>query len=164
MTKTRDTVEIEDKYLAHINASDPLQIVIRGHLHLEAELNQLILFRFASPEALDLSDLSFPRRLDLAVALGCLNAADKPPYLFLNSLRNKLAHDLNYDVTPKDLRDLINCLSPKLRGIHKTIVKANPQLKEDFVEHLRWCISILLQFLEAMSRNLRANQSLKLTE
>ena len=163
MDSQTKTEEVDDGFLFHINATDPLQILVRGHLHVESRLNELISLRLSEPNQLDLSELSFPRRLDLAAALGCISASDKPPYLILNSLRNKLAHNLNYQVTTKDLHNLVNSMPSLIRNIHKKNLKRIPPVKEDFMEHFRWCIALLLTYLERLSEILRANQSLNLT-
>lgn len=99
-----------DRFIDHINADDPLQIVIRGHLYVEAELITLISEALKDSEALDLSRLGFPTKIDLAVALGLLSRDEKAPYIYLNKLRNSLAHNLNSDIGEKEEQELFNTL------------------------------------------------------
>jgi DNA-binding MltR family transcriptional regulator len=82
-------------FLDEINQEDFLQIIIRGHLYIESRLIQLIRENLHRPDAIDLSKINFPTKLDLCVALGVLDEEEKKAYLHLNKLRNKFAHNLD---------------------------------------------------------------------
>jgi hypothetical protein len=107
-----------DQFFSHIHADDPLQIAIRGHLYIEGELTKLLNEAFPKPEAIDLTRVSFPLKVDLAVAIGVLRPDEKPPYMTLNKLRNRLAHNLDAEVVKSDEMDLYNALSP----YHKSLL------------------------------------------
>jgi hypothetical protein len=90
-----------------ISADDPITILIGVHLHLEAFLIELVTRSLAKPAALDLDRLNFPSKLGLAVALGVVPELAFPALKSINSLRNRLAHNLNAELTDSDARRLV---------------------------------------------------------
>ena len=52
----------------------------------------------SGPKAIDLEDLSFRKKVELAIAFGLLRQEDKQAYLVLNALRNKVAHNLDLQI------------------------------------------------------------------
>jgi len=56
----------------HLNAEDPLALVIRGHLYVEAALIKQIESALVNKNAVDIAALRFPMKIKLAVALGRL--------------------------------------------------------------------------------------------
>jgi hypothetical protein len=105
----------DKRFLGHLNADDPLQIIVRGHLYVDAELMKLIYEALPEPEAIDLTRLAFPARVDLAVAMGLFWSDEKPAYLFLNKLRNKLSHNLDAEVSRSEELEFFNTLGPRQR-------------------------------------------------
>jgi hypothetical protein len=132
--------------LNHINADDPLQIVVRGHLYVEAMLNKLICLRFPFPKAIDLADMHYPIKVDLAVALGMLSKDDAGSFRALNKLRNRLAHNIEYRVTSKDVRELLGTISPTMRHAYKNFLKYKPTLVDDYLDQLR-CFIFMSEFM-----------------
>ena len=78
-------------------------------------IGQLLLEALKKPEAISLSRMGYSQRLDLASALGILDDELIVALRKISSLRNKLAHDLSFEITEQDVLDLANCTSPKLR-------------------------------------------------
>jgi hypothetical protein len=79
-----------------------VEVVIRGHLWVEAELIGLVQFMLPQPQHLDLARLGVRRLVRLAAALGAVLPEDIPAYDALNKLRNKVAHNLGGDITSAD--------------------------------------------------------------
>lgn len=100
----------------HLNIKDPLAIVIRAHLYLEATLIRQIETVLVKKERFDSATLTFPKKVQLAVALGRLDYADAPALNALNSLRNKFAHKLDTQLQEQDERDIYNALSERQRS------------------------------------------------
>ena len=101
----------------HLNAKDPLALVIRGHLYAESALVRHIESRLADKKVLEVSRLQFGMKMKLAAALGGIGPDDIGVLEKLNDLRNKFAHNLETQLTDKDELDLYNTLTPKQRKI-----------------------------------------------
>jgi len=101
---------------ARISSGDAWQRIVQGHLYFEHVVGQLLLEALKKPEAISLSRMGYSQRLDLASALGILD--DELIYALrkINSLRNKLAHNLNFEITVQDVLDLANCTSTVMRN------------------------------------------------
>mgnify|MGYP003119028745 CR=1 FL=1 len=100
---------------ARISSGDAWQRVVQGHLYFEHAVGQLLLEALKKPEAISLSRMGYSQRLDLASAMGILDDEILPALRKINSLRNNLAHNLNFEITDKDVLELANCTSPAMR-------------------------------------------------
>ena len=87
---------------------DNLAIVIRGHLYFESALNRLIEESLREPSEIDVERLTFRLKTELALALEAVPRDLKQPLLLVNSLRNRLAHDIDAEITAKDTNNLFN--------------------------------------------------------
>jgi hypothetical protein len=67
------------------------------------------------PDAIKVKRRGFAQKLDLLEALGLIEQPLLPPLRFINDLRNKVAHNLDYKITLKAQRDLGNCTPKVLR-------------------------------------------------
>jgi hypothetical protein len=103
--------------MAHLNTKDPLSLVIRGHLYVEAVLIMQIESALINKGALDFEWLNFPTKVDLAFALGKIGSADVRGFKALNSLRVKFAHKVQMTLTKQDELNLYNTLSNSQRKI-----------------------------------------------
>ena len=83
-------------------ADDPIVVLVNVHLHLEAFIIELASRRLAKPAALDFDRLNFPAKLGLAIALGAVPEIAGPALRTINTIRNRLAHNLRADVTEAD--------------------------------------------------------------
>ena len=99
-------------YIREINAADSLRIVVSGHLYIEQALSSLVRTRLPHPDAVELGDLRFFQLLDLAIALDMVHPAERRAYIQVNTLRNKLAHEVGTVVTNGDVDDLIKTMNP----------------------------------------------------
>lgn len=102
---------------ARISSGDAWQRIVQGQLYFEHAVCQLLLESLKNPEAISLSRMGHSQRLDLASALGILDDEILRALKKINSLRNHLAHSLNFDITDKDVADLANCTSPGIRKL-----------------------------------------------
>lgn len=87
------------EYLRHLpeDVVHPIEVlVLRGHILIERQLNQLIELNVAAPKALGIERMRFSSKIRLAEAL---RGAKTQPWLWealwgANKLRNSLAHKL----------------------------------------------------------------------
>jgi hypothetical protein len=130
-------------WASHLSADEPLVLVIKGHLYVEAALIQLIEAALVNKQKFDPARLPFRMRVKLAVALGKIDPADACSLIALNSLRNQFAYDPNTQLTEKDELNIYNTLSPTQRNI----VDSLRQPKMPFIVRLRYDIVGLILML-----------------
>lgn len=104
------------EFLADLNSDSPLELILRGHLWIEARLIQYLSAVVPFPDRVDFGRFTYPQKLSLAAAHGVLQKDDVPAYMKVNTLRNKIAHRLDAALIESDEVELVNCLSPRLRN------------------------------------------------
>jgi len=155
--------EQEKRFLTHIEADDPLQIIVRGHLYVEAELTKLLYEALPKPGAIDLS--RFPLKVDLAVALQLLWPEEKPAYIFLNKLRNKLAHNLDAEIGRTEEMEFFHTLCPRQRfafGDHSPDDFETPELLRQIISVLFVSTAVQVQkLIESKAETARLHQEMQ---
>jgi len=89
--------------------------------------------------------LSFPLKLDLAVALDLLHRGEKQGFLAVNALRNKFAHNSNIataEASEADVKILFNALPKVLRQMWQK-QESEKDARSDTREKLRWILTNL---------------------
>jgi hypothetical protein len=106
----------------HLNSNEPMAIVIRGHLYIEAALIHLLEAAMVDTSAIKTARLTFSTKLKWAVALGKLDTSDAGGLAAFDGMRNRFAHDLKTELNDKDESDRHNALSAgqrKLVDLHR---------------------------------------------
>jgi hypothetical protein len=93
--------------------ADDLAVVVRAHLHIEHELDELIYFAAPNPTHLK-ERMEYSEKVWLALVLG-MNAELKPALTAAGTLRNRFAHNLDTTLTKGDSKDLIHKLTREVR-------------------------------------------------
>ncbi len=104
---------------------DTISLVVTGHLFVEYWLDWLIRHNISNPKKLfDSGRLTFSQKLCLAESLGLVTGRLTEAIWQLNSIRNKISHNLEYQITSKDLEifqsylpDLSNEQEPAINGL-----------------------------------------------
>src|SRR3954454_9948496 len=93
--------------LAVLNVDSPVEMLLRGHLFVEQQLTEVLREALPNPDALDFTRLNFPTLVSLGSSLGLPNLAaeDVPALLKLNTLRNRLAHRLDWNLDAEAERE-----------------------------------------------------------
>lgn len=104
------------KILDLVNQKDDLQVVIRGHLLAEHYLVELIENNLPIKNQLDFDSIRFPQLVRLARSLDCIDADFKGMLLKINKLRNKYAHNLEWEVTQKEIDEILSTLPKEDKG------------------------------------------------
>ncbi|WP_036744607.1 hypothetical protein [Paracoccus sp. N5] len=102
-------------FTKRIGSGDRWQQLIQAHLYFEHVVAQILTEALAKPEAISLSRMGFSQRMDLVVAMALLPDELVTPIRKISGLRNKIAHDLTFEVGDSDVRDLENCTPVNLR-------------------------------------------------
>jgi hypothetical protein len=106
-----------EQFSVRISTGDRWQQLIQAHLYFDHAITLLLVEEFANPDAINTTRMSFIQKLQLVQALGLLPADLVSVIEFINNLRNKIAHDLNFEISDKDERELSNCTPKRLRDI-----------------------------------------------
>lgn len=134
-------------------SDDLTLVVLKGHLLVEEELNEILSMKLRVPEAIFQARLSFSQRLAVLRAL----AGDEGRGTFsldalnrLNALRNQLAHNLE----PRQLEKRVKAFLVELEA---------PGLEEEFSQEklstrLKRCIALLCGRLSGWRQGLRSLQ------
>ncbi|MEQ8409744.1 MAG: hypothetical protein RKH07_15865 [Gammaproteobacteria bacterium] len=138
----------ESQFIEDLNGEDDLGCVIRGHIHVEAELDNFIQLRTSHPDQLKGADLTYDQKIHLALALG-LPTVLKSPLQYLGKVRNSFAHNLNRSIGKEEagnfyktfaseekeyINEVIERVNAKTDGPDKKL-KTMP-VKEQFAMHV----------------------------
>ncbi len=100
-----EIIKALDKHLAEVD--DAELILLKGHLILEQVLNELLLLHFKNRKHLENLNLMFSKKLSLLAGLEGPFAkmhTDIAHLEEINRIRNKLAHQLEFDTYHADLK------------------------------------------------------------
>lgn len=115
---TSDSFEpVRDRIGAIVQRSDPLELLIRGHLWLEYSINALLERALEDASHLDRARLSFSQRLAVAAALGLIEAEEVNAIRAINRLRNRVAHELDAEISTEDEERILQAAGPGLRAV-----------------------------------------------
>lgn len=95
----------EAKFFSDLMREDELGVVIRAHIHIEAQLMRLLEILVSYPEHIEKMNLDYAQRIKLAVAMG-LRVEHAAPLNTLGSIRNRFAHKLESRLTKNDAENL----------------------------------------------------------
>ncbi|PFA19986.1 hypothetical protein CN384_32155 [Bacillus thuringiensis] len=108
----KDVIE----FMQATNDEDELQIILRGQLYIEHEIEKLLRFSLVEPEIYFRNNPMFNSKLNLVVALGILPRNKMSTYEKFNRLRNKFAHELKYKVTKEKMDELVSTMDAELKA------------------------------------------------
>ena len=136
-------VEKNDDFIEHITSGRPVEVLLRGHLWVEAELISVLQDVLPFPSLIDLDRVNFPQKVSLVAAHGFIRPEDIPAYMKLNSLRNKVAHNLTAEPGEEYARDLIGSFGPHLKHIIDGLSEDYGFRWEEWIWRLRYAITAL---------------------
>ncbi|MEK4061895.1 MULTISPECIES: hypothetical protein [Paenibacillus] len=86
---------------------EPFQAFIRGQLYIETLLSEIIVRSFKNPEALKNITNSFHNKVKIVRGVDRISAPMEDLLLQINSVRNKLAHKLEFNLVFNDAFELV---------------------------------------------------------
>jgi hypothetical protein len=155
------SIDFEGRFRRHFprRSNDFTLVVLKGHLLLEESVNRLLAALLHKPEAIEDANLRFYQKLCLIRALTPLgsdprlDAAEK-----LNTIRNRLAHHLDYPQIEAQARDFLSlCEEPE--------DSEEPDDRETvpLIRRLRRAIVFVCAALEGMSAAAKVTRDLQRT-
>jgi hypothetical protein len=122
-----------------LESEDDLGRVVRGHIHVEHELQQIIFFAAPNPDQVkSFERQEFSEKVRLALLLG-LRPDLASPLSAAGNLRNKFAHKLDMTLNQEIAKTLIATLPPKLKARSQTIFSdflASPAWRAQIAAHV----------------------------
>lgn len=109
--------EIADRFGQQVGADEPLVLIIRGHLWVEASIIELLGRLMPAFDKLRSARLSFAQTLAICAALNALPDDIIAVARQLNTLRNRLAHDLEFPISSQQQDDLIVKCSARVKHL-----------------------------------------------
>lgn len=94
------------------SSSEPIAVVIQGHLYADHVLVQFLTAALPKPEKLNIDRLGFAIKVSLCAALDLIDQQQAATLNNINRLRNKFSHDLTYEFSEQDKIDLFNTFTP----------------------------------------------------
>ena len=119
----------ESSWLDIMNTDDLLTIIVRGHVALDTLLSDAIAMSLPASHEIELSRISFPLKVDLAIATGMLRKDSRPSITALNRIRNSFAHKPDAAFGDKQAVELRNTLSQKQRHTLEGEIDGEPDVK-----------------------------------
>ncbi len=93
------------------------QQLLQAHLYFDHVLTQLLSEALVDPDAVNMRGMGFAQKLNLIQAMGLLPGELVISIEKINSLRNKIAHDLNFELSDDHIRDFANVTPNELREV-----------------------------------------------
>jgi hypothetical protein len=109
---------------ALLTPEEPMLVIIKSHQLLESSLILAISESLPVRHQLELSRLSFPLKVDLAIALKMVALDSKPLWVFFNKLRNDFAHKSEANLTPSVESKLRSALSARHAPVFDKVARS----------------------------------------
>lgn len=97
------------EFYGKIKNDDTLGIILKGHLIIEKELDDLLKWLIVNDKKMELQ--FFSAKLNAAYALGLIDQEWYGVFNKFNKIRNDLAHKLDYEFTATEYDNLVKTLS-----------------------------------------------------
>lgn len=136
--------------------------VIQAHLYLDHCTSCALSEALANPDAIRLSRMGFAQKLELIEALALLPNELISAATAINRLRNRVAHELQFEISASDISDLKNATPKHLRdAIHPETSKQRKVTLSDLLKVIVLMVDIMRQ-RQALARVLNEQAALTL--
>lgn len=96
-----------NKFILETEGENYFQIILRTHLYIEFEMTETLKSKLLHPEELG-DKLAFNVALKILLAIGAIPLELKAPINFLNRIRNKYAHELDFQFDEETFRKFLD--------------------------------------------------------
>lgn len=145
----KEQEEIVEMFYRDTEGEDFLQIILRGHLYIEHEIVEIIKLHFKKSHIFLRDKPSFVTKLNLVCALDIIPEVNKGAYNQLNTIRNKYAHQLNYELKADSFNDFIKYFKKyELKNFKNDLEKEDI----DLIDKMRSSISFLWSYTRLLHK------------
>lgn len=168
--RTRSELELEanqfsfdvDAFQTRIEQGEDWHKIIQAHLYLDHAITRALSEALANPDAIRLSRMGFAQKLELIEALALLPDELISAATAVNRLRNRVAHELHFELSASDVSDLKNATPKHLRdAIHPKSSKRRKVALSDLLKVIVIMVDIIRQ-RHALARVLNEQGALTL--
>jgi hypothetical protein len=106
---------VDQKFLDDLQREDDIGFILRGHIHVESQLIELLKEFFPFPEHCDFEKLNYRSKVEIACAAGLTHEIKNFLYC-IGSIRNKFAHRVDSSVSANIALDLYHSLPESYRS------------------------------------------------
>jgi hypothetical protein len=106
-----------EQFTCRVFKGDRWQQLLQAHLYFDHVITRMLEEALPNPDAIKLRRTSFSQKVQLISAMDLLPSSLIPPVEFINGLRNKIAHELNFEISDDAVDNLINCTPKRLRQV-----------------------------------------------
>ncbi|WP_438987725.1 hypothetical protein [Marivivens donghaensis] len=108
-----------DKFRAAIKTGERWHQLVQSQIYLEHIVAQILRDAIPFPDEISFSRMPFGPRLDLARALDLIPSDITVAARLISKMRNRVAHNLSFEITDHQVKDLENCIPSDLKKIIK---------------------------------------------
>lgn len=90
--------DLQPEFIKALQGEDDLGVVVRGHIYIEARLNEYLSIVFSSSKHLSSMNLRYKQKVQLACAVG-MNEEFLDVLAALGDIRNSFSHKLNAGIS-----------------------------------------------------------------
>jgi len=115
--------QLDKKFVDELIKDDELGVAIRAHLDVEYWVNELLNILITYPQYLKPIKLEYANKVHLLCSLG-LNDEYKEPLIYMGTIRNKFAHNINFSIDKSVVNNFYNSFSEDSKNIsHKVFTE-----------------------------------------
>jgi hypothetical protein len=139
-----------EKMRSHLKSPDPLTVLLKGHLWIEAALIQALTACLESIDTFpEVNRLSFTSKIALIRATN--GFAWPGSFLKLNSIRNRVAHDLGFEITESIVRELYGSFEKDFGEEYEDIDKPKYNKRDSPQENLAFAIVQMYHYVQIVT-------------
>jgi hypothetical protein len=123
LLKKEDIKEFNSFIEDHFDKNNDEMIkILKAHIYVEIIMNDIFMYSLPKPKNL-LKNMKFSKKIDLLEAIsGEFGSKIIAPLTYLNLLRNKFSHEIDYIITKDDISSLANGLKLTDINLRSTLI------------------------------------------
>jgi len=109
-----DVLYFRDDWLCYPDKNKPLDTLFRGHLCIEYAITCILSKKLKDKKQINIDNLNFYKKIELLYILDIIDSISFDVLKEINSLRNKLAHDLDFTVSIEMLKGIASSMEKSI--------------------------------------------------
>lgn len=129
--ENKDKLYLRDDWLCYPEENKPLDTLFRGHLCIEYAITCILSKKLKDKKQINIDNLNFYKKIELLYILDIIDSISFDILKEINSLRNKLAHDLDFTVSIEMLKGIATSME---KSIFREMFEENCIAMRDIVD------------------------------
>jgi hypothetical protein len=106
-----------EQFIGRVFQGDRWQQVLQAHLYFDHVITRMLEEALPNPDAMKLRRITFSQKVQLISAMNLVPSSLIPAVEYINGVRNRIAHELNFEISDDAVNNLINCTPKRLRQV-----------------------------------------------